>query len=57
MTPPCPTLAPSQLRCTIDPQTLGFADTSEMVGQPLPWIGQERAFAAAIFGLAMDHPD
>ena len=57
MTPPCPTLAPSQLRCTIDPQTLGFADTSELVGQPLPWIGQERAFAAARFGLAMDQPD
>ena len=57
MTTPCPTLAPSQLRCTIDPQTLGFADTSELVGQPLPWIGQERAFAAARFGLAMDQPD
>jgi predicted ATP-dependent protease len=56
---PMPTtrLPPEQLRLTIDPAALGFADTSELVGQPLPWIGQERAEKAARFGLAMDQPD
>ena len=50
-------LAPHQLRLTIDPATLGFASTSELQGQPLPWIGQERAEAAARFGLGMQQPD
>lgn len=56
---PMPTtrLPPEQLRLSIDPAALGFADTSELVGQPLPWIGQERAEKAARFGLAMDQPD
>lgn len=56
---PMPTtrLPPEQLRLTIDPAALGFADTSELVAQPLPWIGQERAEKAARFGLAMEQPD
>ncbi|MFM6986063.1 MAG: Lon protease family protein [Hydrogenophaga sp.] len=56
---PMPTcrLTPDQLRLTLDPTTLGFADTSELLARPLPWIGQERAEKAARFGLAMDQPD
>ncbi len=50
-------LAPHQLRLTIDPATLGFASTAELQDLPLPWIGQERAQAAAQFGLAMQQPD
>ena len=50
-------LAPHQLRLTIDPTTLGFASTAELQDLPLPWIGQERAQAAAQFGLAMQQPD
>ncbi|MGV3678334.1 MAG: AAA family ATPase [Acidovorax sp.] len=46
-----------QLRLIVDPATLGFASTAELTGQPLPWIGQERAEAAARFGLAMQQPD
>ena len=46
-------LAPAQLRLQIDPATLGFAHTGELQDLPLPWIGQERAYAAARFGLAM----
>ncbi len=45
------------LRLVIDPATLGFADTSELLHHPLPWIGQERAEQAARFGLQMDQPD
>src|SRR5512142_162364 len=50
-------LTPAELRLTFDPATLGFADTSEMLEHPLPWIGQERAEMAARFGLEMDQPD
>ena len=50
-------LAPSDLRVTIHPPSLGFADTSELVLDPLPWIGQERAQTAARFGLGMEQPD
>ncbi len=50
-------LASHQLRLTIDPATLGFASTAELADLPLPWIGQERAEAAARFGLAMQQPD
>jgi predicted ATP-dependent protease len=50
-------LTPAELRLSIDPATLGFADTSEMLEQPLPWIGQERAEIAARFGLEMDQPN
>ena len=51
------TLAPAQLRLQIDPATLGFAHTGELQDLPLPWIGQERAAAAARFGLAMRQRD
>jgi len=57
MTTPCPQLAPGQLRLHIDPDGLGFADTRALVGEALPWIGQQRAFDAARFGLAMQQPD
>lgn len=50
-------LASHQLRLTIDPATLGFASTAELADLPLPWIGQERAHAAAQFGLNMLQPD
>ncbi len=51
------TLEPAELRLTIEPDRLGFSDTSEMQEHPLPWIGQERAQIAARFGLSMDQPD
>ncbi len=54
---PILTLTPAELRLTFDPATLGFADTSEMLEFPLPWIGQERAEKAARFGLAMEQAD
>lgn len=50
-------LPSAQLRLTIAPESLGFASTAELVQQPLPWIGQERAEKAARFGLAMEQPD
>lgn len=50
-------LKPEQLRLIIDPTTLPFSDTSELLGQPVPWIGQQRAEQAARFGLTMDQPD
>jgi len=54
---PISTLTPAELRLTIVPDTLGFADTSELLEYALPWIGQERAEQAARFGLGMDQPD
>ena len=51
------TLGHAELRLTIAPAELGFSDTSELQERPLPWIGQERAQAAASFGLSMDQPD
>ncbi|MDQ1316080.1 MAG: hypothetical protein QG662_2189, partial [Pseudomonadota bacterium] len=45
------------LRLNIDPDSLGFSDTSELVHEPLPWIGQARAEASARFGLGMDQPN
>ncbi|MBI2747256.1 MAG: AAA family ATPase [Burkholderiales bacterium] len=48
---------PAELRLAVDAKALGFADTSELLGQPLPWIGQGRAEQAARFGLQMDAPD
>jgi predicted ATP-dependent protease len=54
---PCQTLQPDQLRLHIDPATLPFADTSELLNLPVPWIGQQRAEQAARFGLSMDQPD
>ncbi|OJX29421.1 MAG: ATP-dependent protease [Burkholderiales bacterium 68-12] len=50
-------LAPEQLRLTISPASLGIASTAELHDQSLPWIGQERAEAAARFGLALEHPN
>lgn len=50
-------LTPQALRLTIDPNSLGFSDTSELIDQPLSWIGQERAEKAAYFGLEMEHLD
>ena len=54
---PIVTLPPADLRLTLDPASLGFSDTAELVGEPLPWIGQARAEAAARFGLGMDQPN
>lgn len=50
-------LTHNDLRVTIAPESLGFADTSELVQDPLPWIGQQRAEVAARFGLGMTQPD
>ncbi len=54
---PISNLIPAELRLTIDPDSLGFADTSELLEHALPWIGQERAEMAARFGLGMDQQD
>lgn len=54
---PCQTLQPEQLRLHIDPATLPFAETGELLNLPVPWIGQRRAEEAARFGLSMDQPD
>ncbi len=54
---PISDLTPAELRLTIDPGALGFADTSELLDHTLTWIGQERAEMAARFGLGMDQPD
>lgn len=51
------TLTPAELRLTIAPDSLGFADTSALLHHDLPWIGQERAESAALFGLAMEQAD
>ncbi|PTN12423.1 putative ATP-dependent protease [Nitrosomonas aestuarii] len=50
-------LKPADLRIQIDSDTLGFADTSELLQSPLSWIGQERAEIATHFGLSMQQPD
>ena len=49
-------LSDSALRLTINPDTLGFTDTSELVPDRYPWIGQVRAEVATRFGLTMDTP-
>jgi predicted ATP-dependent protease len=54
---PITEVIPADLHLAIDPEALGFADTSELLNQALPWIGQERAEIAARFGLEMDQPD
>jgi predicted ATP-dependent protease len=54
---PISNLTPAELRLSIDPDSLGFADTSELLEHALPWIGQERAEEAAHFGLGMDQQD
>ncbi|MDD2916003.1 MAG: ATP-binding protein [Gallionella sp.] len=50
-------LTAAELRLTVDPAALGFADTSELLDRSPPWIGQERAEMAARFGLGMAQPD
>ena len=50
-------LVPDDLRVTINPENLGFSDTSGLLQHPLPWIGQMRAHTAARFGLGMDQAD
>ena len=50
------TVPAPDLRQHVDPATLGFSDTSELLDQPLPWIGQQRAEQAARFGLQMEQP-
>jgi predicted ATP-dependent protease len=50
-------VSPADLRLSVDPATLGFSGTAELLELPLPWIGQERAEQAARFGLQMDQPD
>ena len=54
---PISNLTPDDLRFMVDPATLGFADTAELLREPLPWIGQERAETAARFGLRMEQAD
>lgn len=54
---PTSQLNASDIRITIDPDSLGFSDTSELVQHPLSWIGQERAEKATTFGLSMAQPD
>lgn len=54
---PISNLTVAELRLTVDPNSLGFADTSELLDQALPWIGQERAENAARFGLGMAQAD
>lgn len=50
-------VSPADLRLRVDPAMLGFADTCDLMQQPLPWIGQERAEQAGRFGLQMEQPD
>ena len=38
---PISSLTPGDLRFTLDPAQLGFADTAELLRDPLPWIGQD----------------
>ncbi len=54
---PISKLTVDDLRLTVDPDTLGFADTSELLDQALSWIGQERAEIAVRFGLGMEQAD
>ncbi|MBX3628372.1 MAG: AAA family ATPase [Nitrosomonas sp.] len=54
---PTQSLKPAEIRIQIDPDSLGFKDTSALEHYPLSWIGQERAEKATHFGLAMQQPD
>ena len=49
-------IAATQLQHRIDPGSLGFDDTSELVGQRPGWIGQTVAEQAARFGLNVKQP-
>ena len=50
-------LPPESLRLRVQASRLGFEDTQTLVHEPLPWIGQERARRAALFGLANGQSD
>ena len=50
-------LQAAQLRRTVEPSSLDFLDTSELLHKPLPWIGQARAEQAAQFGMGMTGPN
>ena len=50
-------LTRADLRLSLSADALGFADTSELVHQSLPWVGQDRAEQAARFGLGLEQPD
>ena len=50
-------LTPQDLTLTINVADLGFADTSQLVGEKVGWIGQQQAEKAARFGLSMCQPD
>ena len=52
----CQRLEPHDLLRRVDPASLGFASTRELLDRPLSWIGQQRAEAAARFGLGMALP-
>jgi predicted ATP-dependent protease len=54
---PISRLAPGELRLHIAADALGFTDTSELVLQPLQWVGQARAQTAARFGLGLMQRD
>ncbi len=54
---PISKLTTAELRLTVNPDKLGFADTSELLDHTVPWIGQERAAIAAQFGLEMEQTD
>ncbi|HEX5539892.1 MAG TPA: AAA family ATPase, partial [Methylophilaceae bacterium] len=54
-------LDPQDLTLTIDAESLGFTDTSQLVGKNVeavlsPWIGQAEAEKAARFGLGLKQP-
>src|SRR5665647_2478592 len=49
-------LTPQDLTLTINTADLGFADTSQLVGEKVGWIGQQQAEKAARFGLSMRQP-
>jgi predicted ATP-dependent protease len=53
---PTPLVA-TELRRRINPDSLGFSSTAELLPLSGDWIGQQRAQAAARFGLAMRAPD
>jgi predicted ATP-dependent protease len=51
------TLPPAALTLQIDPASLGFNDTSELITDDPIWVGQARAEKAARFGLSIEQAD
>ena len=49
----------SDLRVTVQPESLGFKNTSELIAdsQSRQWLGQKNAESAARYGLNMQQPD